>query len=754
MRRTFWAIGAVAAVALEAVAAEPERKVYAHYMGCWPAVACQKEDQRLCDSGLKAALRDEKPEDYVSRVGGRIVNKPLLPYAYDISLLEDAKLEIRRAIRAGIDGFAIDAWAGDNSPVFMDTLFRAAEEMKVDFGITICFDNSCHGAKWITGAERWERFVCSAHRVLDAHMNSPNLARFHGKPLFFGYGSGWIVDFKKGESPAELRRRVKEAWQKWRKALPCEVYLHGCIGKFIDANNPEKNDWEGIAKDCAETFDTIGAFLGTDGEWGTKSPLWEYARKSGCGWSQPLFWQYSNKRGGIITDAGLGHLHRNWRLAIERGSELLQFVTWNDYGEETILAPSYGSNYTVSRVNRWYAELWKTGKEPVVEKDEVHVIFRRTAGDAPSFPFLARRCRVPEELEIVTFLKEPSTVQVKDYGEYEAPKGMFVKRFPLKPGIVAARVRRSNALFIPKTVCGVIAPERVSAKRWREDMTEVAYGSNFEDEWKLDFPDAKPLRYSEMGDEDNDGLPNWFEMVYFGTFPDMSTATCADPNADPDKDGFTNLQEYENDTNPLKADTSYPKGFAWRLSDLRTKNPYVGNPARDAKGRPVWRFTYRFGAEGEKYIPGEGGPFDEIHSAGGSVHGSGFHVYLPNPKQGNRRVGGFDTGIVFRDPTNGVARVRVNRDTPVAVEWTAPVGGTVDVEVLADRAPKGCAFKVFVENGGHALATGTADGSHEVRLVAKSVRVRSGETVRIVFTTPTGGGGPTLEVKDVVLVLR
>ena len=60
---------------------------------------------------------------------------------------------------------------------------------------------------------------------------------------------------------------------------------------------------------------------------------------------------------------------------------------------------------------------------------------------------------------------------------------------------------------------------------------------DFDEEWKADFPNDKPLYYSEYGDLDGDGLPNWFEMYWFGKFPFLETATAADPAADPDQDG-------------------------------------------------------------------------------------------------------------------------------------------------------------------------------------------------------------------------
>jgi hypothetical protein len=53
---------------------------------------------------------------------------------------------------------------------------------------------------------------------------------------------------------------------------------------------------------------------------------------------------------------------------------------------------------------------------------------------------------------------------------------------------------------------------------------------------------------SAAEDTDGNGLPDVWEMFYFGHLG-------VDPNADPDNDGLTNLMEFRNGTNPLAADT-------------------------------------------------------------------------------------------------------------------------------------------------------------------------------------------------------
>lgn len=50
-----------------------------------------------------------------------------------------------------------------------------------------------------------------------------------------------------------------------------------------------------------------------------------------------------------------------------------------------------------------------------------------------------------------------------------------------------------------------------------------------------------------MVDTDNNGLPDWWELQYFGQL------TGTDPNADPDHDGMNNLAEWIAGTNPTNA---------------------------------------------------------------------------------------------------------------------------------------------------------------------------------------------------------
>jgi hypothetical protein len=74
--------------------------------------------------------------------------------------------------------------------------------------------------------------------------------------------------------------------------------------------------------------------------------------------------------------------------------------------------------------------------------------------------------------------------------------------------------------------------------------------SNYGDDpanWFVAGPTAGTLNTTNAFDADGDGLPDAWEIQYFGSISDPR----ATPNADPDGDGFTNLQEYYAGTDPL-----------------------------------------------------------------------------------------------------------------------------------------------------------------------------------------------------------
>jgi len=64
------------------------------------------------------------------------------------------------------------------------------------------------------------------------------------------------------------------------------------------------------------------------------------------------------------------------------------------------------------------------------------------------------------------------------------------------------------------------------------------------------------VNVTSIEDSDNDGLPDSWEQEHFGNLEQDATG-------DPDSDGFTNYQEWQNGTDPMVSDKQTPAEFPW-----------------------------------------------------------------------------------------------------------------------------------------------------------------------------------------------
>jgi hypothetical protein len=94
-------------------------------MGCYPVAAAATAHHRAHDAHRVRHDGTGQHDAY----GDRWRNWPLVPDALKLTLDQSADLDIRRAMRAGIDGFAVDAWAGgQGAKDVFDTLLKVARD--------------------------------------------------------------------------------------------------------------------------------------------------------------------------------------------------------------------------------------------------------------------------------------------------------------------------------------------------------------------------------------------------------------------------------------------------------------------------------------------------------------------------------------------------------------------------------------------------------------------------------------------------
>jgi hypothetical protein len=556
---------------------ERSKKIFAHYMGCFPAGSGTHYLQVTAGEEMHHDRGSEQ-----SRNGGLIRNYPLVPQEPALTPEESADLEIRRAMRIGINGFAVDAWAGDDhAKKVFDTLIKVAAAKNYPFEMTICLDPACGG-----------RLVETVREALDRWGSNPKFARRDGKPLIFtyfsdGFGLDALYDAIDERLPdaaregAVNRLRGKElGWhligQNFRKAqetLGQPIYytydlvyfFNGVPGDLVKPDTPTR-----AAAAIARHVPALTSF-GFYGFVGEHAEIAKAVRDAGAEWGGLGGFHQKESFYENFTPKGTEWLRMVWSSTWDYQTTLVQLITWNDYNENTHLAPAYNTRYTIYDLTGLFIERWRANKWPAVDHDRVYLTYAKYPNDAKAWPFNIRDRR-DRVLEVLTILPSPATVRLPGRNiEYEAPAGLHVKQFPVTPGPVIAEVLRGG-----KVAVRLESPEPITDRPFRQDNGMCCWSTEEERHWKADFGDKPMLRYSEYGDADGDGLPNWFEMYWFskerGFKPvasddpaelldgpkqhpvtrwlDLSTQTLVDPKDDPDGDGKSNLLEYLDKTDP------------------------------------------------------------------------------------------------------------------------------------------------------------------------------------------------------------
>jgi hypothetical protein len=733
----------------------PKRMIYGHYMGCYP-VGTKAIAYHYRTQDRDTSLDLKKPS---AQIGGGFVNYPLVPRSWvynekgEVPLRQSIELEIKRAMRAGLDGFAIDAWAGGEfCKEVLQMMLDICKEKKLPFYATLCMDASCHAVK----TDRYDDsagghmggLYDSVRYLLSNFKDHPNLARREGKPLIFTYQADVFLPIEKrtiGNGLTEEKR-----WQEiliainglrdmTRREFGTDIFLHYDISnafsrinlKNIKDSRPPHQPGP-IMADLAfyltkgdgdlQAMDAIGGFLGEN--WLPEFPLIaDKIHQTGKTWSIPMWHQYDNRGGSLKIKNGTDRMRQLWDMARKSNSSLIQYVTWNDYGEDTNLAPGVATRYTVLDLTAHQIAWWKTGKEPVYDRDKVYLIYRRYSGNDYTFPYYSHRF-IEGVLEVSTILTKPATIKLLGRSEgYQAPAGLYVKQFPVTPGPVIVQIIRNG-----KVTLNVESPDPITDKPWREANGMVCYSSEYERLWKEDFPDEAVQTFAESGDLDHDGLPNWFEMLWFGKLGDYTTAMAADPQADPDEDGLTNLQEYQKQSNPKVKDLPYQAGYVWDYSTA-SKNRISFNPDSDSHSNRIWYYLYNMG---ETPVSADGNYMLTPYSVNRDNHA--LHS-LPYDDELNKNVHGW-ISIPFDMTDDGhILHMKPNINSNAIIAWKSPIEGTVSLDIttaVRENIQRSGTLTIQHNNPLRTLKTELIPGNQSVNIHIPSIKVKAGDMIYMV----------------------
>ncbi len=758
------------------------KKIFAHYMGCFP-IGNKGISPGYAKSKLPG-IRHDSP-NFEMAFGGRGGGVPLLPDGVTgLSLEDSADLEVRRALRAGIDGFAFMAIAGGANNVFpvMDAMFKVCEEKDYPFEIT-----------WALSG--LDKSVEAIDYILKKHGGSPKLARRDGKVMMLGYQSVFSgiegareifskrypdikIDSPEERCSPEFLRLLREGFRsKLEDRFQTPMYFQfgfGALFYGVQGKPKEERPWPEIIGNLAEGFEAVNAFHYASGPTDYDAVARAVTDK-GCEWGEPMMYGYENllwqgyRPRSFPLEPGGDAIRHCWENASRNKSTLIQFTTWNDYHEATILAPTTDIRYGLMDLNAYFVKWWKTGTPPRPDHDKIYLIYPKYRHELSAYPFgnrgVWRDTEAMNKLEVLSILTRPGRIRMPGRNaEWDAAAGLSWKQFPLTAGPVTVELLRDG-----QVIRRLDSPEPVTDKPYREQHGMVCVSTEDEWHWKQDFGEAPPvpLRRGEYGDIDADGLPNWFEMYWFGQHvQDWSSATKTDPGADPDGDGKSNLEEYLARTNP-KIAASYKPGFTWDLGEVLENSSAAFNPEKDRFGTPVWFFKHKYADT----LPIQHGAYWLCERFGWypndcrAVFAPPYNTPSPSKPAGEfRRLwekSGTRASGESMPSTSSRYIITVGLYALQAIGWQSPIAGTVCLEAKLTA--------VDGDKNKYAPATITVEREgkpdplfkkeflpHDgVEITTDPINVKPGETLYLVIDAAPGGARSfILELKRLSVAMR
>jgi hypothetical protein len=561
-----------------------ERLVIAHHMNAATPAKAGGHNSLAHGSNTPIFLEDW------SEFGGRLRDMSLTTlydFPHSKSVEEQIAWEIKVAQRAGIDAFAFYGALLQHESRVLQYMDAARE---TGFKITLCQSGGERGADYEKAAQALKNLV-EKDKTMDA------LLRVDGKLLLLTYGGNW------GDTVEEMVAKRHDL-ERLVGTPMLVMYMPGPVTSAgPDLHRPERwpevyaAERERLGKLLEGGFDGLSPFLVVAGERAAVDcRFWmELCREYGKLYYQPVALQFHSPRYMTHPPVGDSIWNRSWNIA-DDGASGVQLITWNDWGETTAMAPGIGVNYGLHTLLRQAAERFKDGHQQITGENAWVFYYRYPSTAVPRlYPqrVLHRETQEPRQFRspdhdyiwVRTELKAPATVVCQGRGRKEVAAGVQVTAFPLTPGPVRIELQRGG-----ETIKTLSPAEVVTDQPWRVDHSLVVHGSD-EDERDLrsqDFPGKEPRYYSEYGDDDQDGLLNWFEGLYFNVLEEPATPVTGQDNFN----GMTCMEAQDKMVSPLQRDTPVELETPVEINVTSGANQLVG---------AVWRQRYHWNTAGLRH---------------------------------------------------------------------------------------------------------------------------------------------------------
>ncbi|MDR3710341.1 MAG: endo-1,3-alpha-glucanase family glycosylhydrolase [Capsulimonadaceae bacterium] len=439
--------------------------VFAHYMPNYPAY------------GYSATNNYWYNEPYAPAAGVRrgVTARPILHPTDAANVDVSAYVwDMQIAKQYGIDGFLVDELSdgdtgdGKRYRAVWRMLLQAAEIVG-GFKIGLMPDYACLNAPTLRPQAREQ-----IKNWVDIGMQSPAFLRYDGKPVVFPYGAGF---------PDGRFRETGESWPvgekrdlvDWFAAQGEPIAYAPSIGLIHPVYKAP------YANDPATGFQTYAFAAGSF----TPVPADDIFQRALDYWPPSLMLMSENsfvyyntgyKYTAGARDLSAAYRHRwEWTVAHRDRYRWIMLVTWNDWGE-TGIAPSVNHFMSWQPVTRYYADWFKTGNQPKIDRDLIEIFHRPHPFDAQPTQVSFRVQDMPkfqldqpnDVVEALAFLTKPATLVIESGDKVyrkDVPAGVqsFVEPFAL--GVQSAHIERNG-----KTVASVVSPAPVTAHPGRQNL--------------------------------------------------------------------------------------------------------------------------------------------------------------------------------------------------------------------------------------------------------------------------------------------
>lgn len=380
----------------------------------------------------------------------------------------DLAEEIRQAASAGIDGFSVDILTTYGSREWIASiptqLLQAAEEVSPHFRIMLMPDMNGELGRITPQQLASEISLLAASRAA--------LRLVDGRLVVAPY-------------VAEIR---PVSW--WREFIAAMKFRHGLdvalVPVFLDAS--------------AETIAMFSPITFGMSSWGGRNPAFNpvggfpldtirRVHDLNQLWMQPVSVQDYRPSGQIYDEAeNTTNLRHTWQIAIDGDADWVQIVTWNDYSENSGIAPSVRHGSALLDICSYYITYFKESSPPVIKDDRVFLTHRtQLIGATPSGP-QTRLARLREggtpgrdAVEALSFLTAPATVTIlvgPSKTTCHAPAGISTCVAPInQPGpdgsTVSVELSRDN-----RSVLDLHSPYTIVANPSVQDLSYAVSGSH------------------------------------------------------------------------------------------------------------------------------------------------------------------------------------------------------------------------------------------------------------------------------------